>query len=160
MLDGDLIANDQKQWLLRSLSNSTATWKFIISTVSWNTTVLQGDAWVTYQTVRAEIMDYISINAIENVIVISGDLHTGGAIDDGTYAGLPEISVPHFNNLVPMYLSVCSTPLGCGDWSEGWINGDGNPGMGQVTVRGNSRVTLHTWSDRGRHQITLEVMAQ
>jgi len=160
MLDGDLIENDQKKWLLRSLSNSTATWKFIVSTVSWNTTVLQSDAWVGYQTERTEIMDYISINAIENVIVISGDIHTGGAIDDGTHAGLPEMSVPHFNNLVPMYKSGCSTPFDCGDWSEGWINGDGNPGMAQVTVRGNSSVILHTWSDKGQNQISLEVMTQ
>jgi len=159
MLDGDLIADDQKDWIKAGLLNSTATWKFIVSSVPWNPTVQKPDAWAGYQTERTELMDYITTNSIHNVIVISGDIHTGGAIDDGTNADLPEMNVPHFNDPVPMFGSGCTAP-DCGTWSEGIFTGVDNPGLGYVTVNGNTSITLTTWSSQGANQIILEVIAE
>ena len=45
MLDGDNIANGPKEWLKSPLLNSTATWKFIVSTVPFNPTTKPADAW-------------------------------------------------------------------------------------------------------------------
>jgi alkaline phosphatase D len=159
MLDGDEIENDQKDWLRAGLSNSTATWKFIVSSVPWNPTVMKQDSWTAYQTERTELLDYINVNNIENVIFISGDIHTGGAIDDGTNSDLPEISVPHFNDPVTMFMSGCAA-IECGDWSEGIIHGHNAPGLGYISVSGDSSVTLLTWSADGYNQISLEVFAE
>ena len=63
-------------------------------------------------------MSVIADNGIEGVILISGDLHSGGAIDLGDHSGYPEISVPHTNLAV-------STPASgiVGEWSGGFIPG-------------------------------------
>ena len=45
MLDGDNIAAGQKQWFKSALLDSTATWKFVISTVPFNPTAKPHDSW-------------------------------------------------------------------------------------------------------------------
>lgn len=101
MLDGDNIANDQKDWLKDGLLNSSKTWKFICSTVTTNEDARPNsdDLWRSFGTEAAEIKDFITNNNIDNVIVLTGDLHTGGGIDDGTNGlfGVPEITCAHTN---------------------------------------------------------------
>jgi alkaline phosphatase D len=87
----------QKQWLLNGLAASTATWKFIVSPVTFNPGTKPWDAWGAFAAERAELLDFIASHGIRNVVVFSGDIHSGGAIDDGSHAGLPEASVPHAN---------------------------------------------------------------
>lgn len=87
----------QKQWLLDGLAASTASWKFIISPVTFNPGTKPWDAWGAFPAERSELLDFIGSHGIRNVMVISGDIHSGGALDDGTHAGLPEASVPHAN---------------------------------------------------------------
>jgi alkaline phosphatase D len=131
MLDGNRIPNGQKDWLKAGLLASTARWKFIVSTVCFNPTCKPKDSWGAFPTERAEILSFIRQNDIHGVIVLSGDLHSGGGIDDGTNSGLPEMNVPHTN-----LLSGDSGPKG--KWSEGIISGnDGASGYALVTVGTN-----------------------
>ncbi len=132
-----ILGADQKTWLKDSLLNSTARWRFLLSTVPFNPTTKPLDGWGAFQTERTELIDFIQGNLIGGVIVISGDIHSGGALDDGTNSGFPEISVPHANMKPPH----CWTTQQPGIWSEGIICGIDNPGYGSITVTPDS-VTL------------------
>ena len=81
MLDGDLIADDQLDWLKAGLSSSTATWKIVVSSVTMNNDARQNgdDHWGnSFTTECGEIGDYVTDNSIDGVVVVSGDLHSGG----------------------------------------------------------------------------------
>jgi alkaline phosphatase D len=93
--DGDtaLLGDCQHAWLVEGLHASTATWKIVLSPVPLNPTVKPWDAWGNFPTERASLL--AAIADVPNVLFVSGDLHTGGAIDDGTHSGVPEISTPH-----------------------------------------------------------------
>jgi hypothetical protein len=81
--------------------------------------------------------------------MLTGDLHTGGAIDDGTYNGfsLPEMCVPHTN-------LVTGNITNLGTWSEGVTSGD--KGYGLVTVS-SSGVTLEVYGAKGDLRRSLTV---
>ncbi|HJV70852.1 alkaline phosphatase D family protein [Ideonella sp.] len=96
-LGSSLLGTCQKQWLLDGLARSTANWKFIVSPVTFNPGTKPWDAWGAFADERAELLGFIRERGIANVVVLSGDIHSGGAIDDGSHAGLPEVSVPHAN---------------------------------------------------------------
>jgi alkaline phosphatase D len=83
-----------------------------------------------FQTERTELINFIQEHEISGVIVISGDIHSGGALDDGAYSDLPELSVPHAN----MAPSKCWTTETPGMWSEGILCGINSPGYALVTV--------------------------
>lgn len=144
MLDGNRIPNGQKAWLKISLLTSTARWKFLISSVPFNPTSKPKDGWGAFVTEWAEIVNFIRQFGIQGVIVISGDLHSGGGIDDGTSAGFPEITVPHTN-----LRGGDSGPAG--SWSEGIVSGkDGAAGYAYLTVLTNpDRVILETKGTQG-----------
>lgn len=132
MLDGDGIPNGQKQWLKSELLASTAAWKFIISSVPFNRTSKPTDAWAAFPTERSEIVKFINDNEIEGVIIVSGDMHSGGAIDNGAHSDFPEISVPHTN----MITTQKTTGTG-GTWSEGLVSGAAGGGFAKITVSTN-----------------------
>ena len=131
MLDGAGIPDGQKDWLKSALLASTARWKFIISTSVWNPCSKQIDSWYLFQNEQAELVQFINDNDITGVIFISGDLHSGGAIDDGTNAFFPEISVPSTNTIK---WTNCTGGY-CGTWSEGVISGFDPSGYALVTVK-------------------------
>jgi alkaline phosphatase D len=145
ILDGDESDGDpkgQKQWLKDGLLTSTAQWKIIASSVPWNPTVQKDDAWWDFMAEQEELMQFIVTNGIGGIIVVSGDIHTGGAIDDGTYAGLPEISVPPSTmNSLPRtcYLRRPARFSGCGNWSHGGPIPVGT-GYGLITLTDNAAV--------------------
>ncbi len=91
----------QKQWLFDGLSSSTSKWKFVISPVPFNPGTKLDDAWAQFPAERAELVDFIRSHGIHDVIILSGDIHSGGALDDGTNSDFPEASVPHAN--MPSY---------------------------------------------------------
>jgi alkaline phosphatase D len=93
--DGDtaMLGACQHQWLVNGLHASSATWKIVLSPVPLNPTMKTWDAWSLFPNERAALLSEIA--DVPNVVVLSGDVHTGGAIDDGTHSGLPEVSVPH-----------------------------------------------------------------
>ncbi len=92
-----LLGSCQLQWLIAGLKSSTQTWKFVLSPVPFNPLTKAYDGWGAFVDDRQQILDAMGSAGIKNVVFISGDIHSGGAIDDGTHSGVPEISVPHAN---------------------------------------------------------------
>lgn len=157
MLDGALITDDQKDWLKNGLKDSTAKWKFIISSVTFNEDARPNstDIWHSYSTEAQELLDWLIDESIDDVIVLSGDLHTGGGIDDGTNSliDVPEMTVPHTN-------LAGGNSNNLGTWSVGVS--DGNPsqgngrGYGLVTVTAND-VKLQAMAQNGNERWALTV---
>ncbi len=148
------IPDDQKSWLLDGLLESTATWKFIISGSVWNPHSKTTDSWYEFPREQREILDFISDNGISGVVVISGDLHSGGGIDDGSNSGIPEITVPTCN----MDETTCTGHDGCGDWSEGIWEGNSPQGFAYVELRYDAvlqqhRAVLLTFSQAGKERL-------
>lgn len=131
MLDGFGIANDQKTWLLNGLQNSTATWKFLVSSSCWNPNGKPVDSWHLFQTEQQEIVDFVQQNGVTGVVVLSADIHSGGGLDDGTNSYFPELTVPPTNMDHP--IGGC-TGGSCGDWSHGIIRQGDPDGYGLVVV--------------------------
>jgi alkaline phosphatase D len=159
MLAGISTPVNQKEWLKSILLNSTAVWKFITCGVIMNPTVARGGTWYDYPDERNEILNYIADNNIKNVVFFSGDYHTGGAIDDGTYSGIPEVLVPNTN------LNNGPGPGVHGDWSVG-IRGEGpvepyGNGFSLVTIDTNpDTVTLETRGVENEVRLQLVLHAQ
>lgn len=161
MLNGENIANDQKSWLLNGLLNSTATWKVITSGVTFNPETKPSDAWGGFKTEWQEIVSFIEDNNIKNVVVFSGDLHSGGAFDDGTNAGLPEMSVPHSNMNMNDDHPTGVTTRTVGEWTSGLIRGPENPGYVLVTVETNpDRLILEVKGVDGASRMTEILVAE
>jgi len=146
MLDGADLPVGQKKWLKASLLASTARWKFIISSSVWNPHSKQADSWYQFQYEQNELVSFIRNNNITGVIILSGDLHSGGAIDDGANSYFPELSVPTTN------IDQQGTCTGdfCGTWSVGLIDPANTvpSGYALVTVLTNT-VTLQAKGQAG-----------
>ena len=159
MLDGALISDDQKDWFLEGLRDSSATWKIIVSSVTFNEDSRPSsiDLWHSYSTEAGEIKDWIegtghAHSAIDGVMVVSGDIHTGGGIDDGTNSliGVPEMTVPHTN-------LAGGNRNNLGTWSEGVTKGKPN-GSGYSTLEvSSSSVIMKAYDASGtqRHSYTV-----
>lgn len=79
-----LLGAKQKQWLLESLEASPATWKV------WGTQLMlmglrigatpestaQVDAWDGYAAERKEILDRLIDRNVQNIVAVTGDIHT------------------------------------------------------------------------------------
>ena len=124
--DHSLMSSGQREWLLDGLSNSTADWKIIGSSLMFNKRfayfmevlmVFQGFDeslitrasdlsyfWHAYPADQLAVLDHIDQNGIEDVIVISGDSHSS-MVDDGTNAGLPELSASGLSSEDEGYLN-------------------------------------------------------
>jgi alkaline phosphatase D len=92
-----LLGSCQLQWLIAGLRASKQPWKFVLSPVPFNPGTKTYDGWGRFAGERLQLVDAIQEAGLHNVVFISGDIHSGGAIDDGTHSGAPEISVPHAN---------------------------------------------------------------
>lgn len=149
----------QAEWLRERLLRSSAPWKVIVSTVPWNITNLKDDAWWSYQAERRELLRWIEEQQIGGVVVVSGDIHTGGGLDDGTHAGLPEMTLPAVNGRPPSCRANVPFPDGprqrvsCGSWSHGFRRrGDGfgliraTPDRLTLEVRESSAEVLYSLS--------------
>ncbi len=96
--DPSILGNNQYNWLTNALQNSTAKWKIIANQkmmCGWsvanippffpvtigNGTVLDTKSWDGYDAARDRLLDFIENNAIDNVVVLSGDAHVSMASD-------------------------------------------------------------------------------
>lgn len=97
--DRHLISDTQMQWLLDGLSDSTAKWRFIGQQVMFaqlniaelptltedqvrlrgNLSAINMDQWDGYAADRQTILDHLDDNHIDNVVVLTGDIHTSWA---------------------------------------------------------------------------------
>jgi alkaline phosphatase D len=71
----------QKAWLLDGLKKSAATFKVIASPVPWalSSKGEARDTWNGFKEERKEIFDFLAVNKIEGVILISADRHRSDA---------------------------------------------------------------------------------
>jgi alkaline phosphatase D len=92
-----MLGTCQYAWLTQGLLASKSTWKIVLTPVPFNPTIKTWDAWGAFPAERSRLVKFIQKNAIRNLVFFSGDVHSGGAVDDGTHATWPEISVPHAN---------------------------------------------------------------
>jgi alkaline phosphatase D len=89
-----LLGASQEAWLKDQLSASRergATWRFLGNQVMFaenrdplkpgTDTILNADAWDGYQAARSRIVSHIKQNGIDNLVVITGDIHTSWAFD-------------------------------------------------------------------------------
>ncbi len=154
MLDHFELEDGQKQWLKDSLVASTATWKILISSTCFNRYGKQEDSWAEFLVEQRELLQYFVDQDLTGLFVISGDIHSGGGIDDGTFGGLPEVTVPATN----INLGNCTGGI-CGTWSEGIQVGDNPAGYASVSLsydgdKGEHRATIKTWSEEGELRMT------
>jgi hypothetical protein len=68
-----MLGLEQKQWLLRELAASSATFKFIVSSVPFSDP--RDDKWGEYPEERDEILTTIQAKHIPGVIFLAGDVH-------------------------------------------------------------------------------------
>ncbi len=111
-----LFGKKQMDWLKKSLLESKADWKFIVSGVPLNGACIKlinagvklqklhyknwygfhiawgfSSYWAGYPEEREDFMQFVKANNLKNLIVLSGDTHHN-VMDDGTNAGLPELN--------------------------------------------------------------------
>ena len=97
--DRTMLGLSQKEWLKNELSSSTATWKVIGNQVIFSefnigfaadldplTTAdfLESqflDIWDGYPAERAELVDFIATEQIDNVVILTGDIHCSFAFE-------------------------------------------------------------------------------
>lgn len=168
-----MLGTTQKSWLKSQLKAAQAggvIWKFLISSSVWNDKSKTEDSWFLYQTEQNELINYIKDNGITNVIVISGDLHSGGGIDSGSGTiscsigwCIPEISVPHTNIYNQAFCTAGDRGnKDCGTWSVGFLNakdavtGISNAGFAQFTVT-TSSVLMQVIREDGKINLSYTV---
>ena len=81
-----IIGDEQLDWLKNELIHSTATWKILGQQVMMGQLTpfgitLNSDQWDGYTADRKKLYDIILNNNIQNVIVLTGDIHTAWAMD-------------------------------------------------------------------------------
>jgi alkaline phosphatase D len=84
-----LLGAAQEAWLLEQLSRSAEDgvgWRVLGQQVFFSPLAMPGktpnpDAWDGYPVARARLLDRIERDAIENVVVLTGDIHSSWALD-------------------------------------------------------------------------------
>ena len=93
--DPTMLGDVQLDWLLAALSESTATFKFLISGSTWSLqTTNTSDGWAAHQKERDVLFDRIASDDIPGVVLVSGDVHRSEIRlleREGSYT-LPEIT--------------------------------------------------------------------
>jgi phosphodiesterase/alkaline phosphatase D-like protein len=74
--DRSMLGAEQKAWLLERLGASEATWKIVVTSVPVQTIfALPYDRWEGYVAERAEILEFIRDQGVDNVVFLATDLH-------------------------------------------------------------------------------------
>ena len=109
---GTMLGPDQKQWWKDTMKGSNATWKLWgnqvplmrlmvknqPSGVLIYDRVITGDTWDGYNTERKELMGFLRDQGIDNVVVITGDIHAhfAGLVMDDYDADMPRAVAAEF----------------------------------------------------------------
>lgn len=81
-----MLGAEQLAWLKNGLANSTATWKFVLSSVPFSSLLfLPYDRWDGYVAERYDLLRYIDTNGITGVVLMSADIHANVYNPDVTY---------------------------------------------------------------------------
>ncbi|MEM6789622.1 MAG: alkaline phosphatase D family protein [Myxococcota bacterium] len=77
-----LLGAEQEQFLFDELSASTATWKLLGQQVMFGQLgTLNPDQWDGYPAARARVFDHLEGEGIDDVVVLTGDIHTSWGLD-------------------------------------------------------------------------------
>ena len=81
-----MLGAEQEAWLEDGLIASEATWKVlaqqtVMKALVLGDIVLNVDQWDGYPAARRRLFDTITDNGIDNVVVLTGDIHAGGAAE-------------------------------------------------------------------------------
>lgn len=82
----EMLGPDQRTWMNNQLLTSTAQWKILgqqvmVAPLEIAGIGVNGDQWDGYPAERNRLYDFITDNFIENVVVITGDIHSSWAND-------------------------------------------------------------------------------
>ena len=176
-----LLGATQLQWLRDGLTNSTADWKFLVSGVMFNKQFrkvinvgmglqhfifdLGGESgtgfrlahslcsnWAGYPMEQQGLLDFLSLNNIKDVIVLSGHVHTN-VMDDGRNGGLPELNtgpVAGYGPELTYHIDSVMQLLGMGTVKDSLWNGGGQgvqnmnfkSGFGRIEIFRDDSVRL------------------
>ena len=82
-----LLGDDQAVWLEQQIGESAARWKLIgqqvmITNLYLNAdTLVNEDQWMGYPASRERLLNYLRTSAAEDVIILTGDIHTSWAAE-------------------------------------------------------------------------------
>jgi alkaline phosphatase D len=87
-----LLGSTQEEWLKNALSSSHdrgATWRLLGNQVMFAEArdprtvdgILNADQWDGYQAAREHIVSHVKQNGIDNLVILTGDIHTSWAFD-------------------------------------------------------------------------------
>lgn len=81
-----ILGNAQMQWFQSQLSSSNATWKIVgqqvmIAPLKVAGIIVNADQWDGYQADRDRIINYVLDSNVQNVVFLTGDIHSSWASD-------------------------------------------------------------------------------
>jgi alkaline phosphatase D len=170
-----MLGAEQKAWLKRNLLDSTATWKFIITSVplSWPTGFPQPevegrDGWANftersgYETELMELLFFIVRHNIQNVVFLTGDTHWPFAISyDPDQDGVTDFYEFGSSPMSALVLAPPSQPDPSFNptvlYAEGEFQGD-LFNFGQISVSDEGVLTFRIYDRAGtiRYELSLE----
>lgn len=157
-INHSMLGVDQREWLLEGLQQSEADWKIMGSSVIFNAyyaeilkvaLVFQGLEvniagqngsgatlasnlsynWVGYPADQQALLDAYESGSISDLLIVSGDSHSS-ALDDGTNAGIPELTASGLSagdeGVINYYVDSIGSLIGYPLVEEALWNGGGN----------------------------------
>lgn len=79
-----MLGTEQERWLIAGLDDTEAIWKVlgnqtVLSPLILGNLLLNADQWDGYPEARQRVLDLIANEKVENVVVLTGDIHAAGA---------------------------------------------------------------------------------
>ncbi|MBI1184589.1 T9SS type A sorting domain-containing protein [bacterium] len=183
-----ILGRAQMNWLKSSLKKSDAQWKIIVSGVPFNKSLKKlvdfglmfqnyelpygkstatgfklatsfAAYWAGYPQSQRELLSFVKVHSIENVLFVSGDSHHN-VIDDGGNAGLPELNASGMSVTdlsLAFQIDKFSSTMGYAVRDSFW-NGGGNGlgnnpnfnnAFGKIEVFGNDSLRLSVVDENG-----------
>jgi phosphodiesterase/alkaline phosphatase D-like protein len=156
--DKTMLGATQKAWLKREFlrADADAALTVWVNPTPWIGEATAGaDTWAGYSTERRELANFIADNAIDHLLMLSGDAHMV-ALDDGTNTDYSSTGAGRFPLLHAAALDRPGKVKG-GPYSLGVVPGGGQFGVLDVDDRGDSlhvRLSGQNW--RGEKLLTYE----
>lgn len=81
-----MLGADQQDWLVENLKSSSTIWhalvqQTILTPINFDNLAINPDMWDGYQSQRQEIIDLLADAAVDNPVVLTGDIHMGMLLD-------------------------------------------------------------------------------
>lgn len=123
-VDRTLLGETQKQALKDTLTNSTAKYKLILNQVAIQQFfAFPYDRWEGYAAERKEILNFIRVNNIENVIFLTTDQHANI---------MNEVFIDRFSDPTPISYEAITGPIATFTFEQGITEVLGAPAVGAL----------------------------